>query len=161
MIGKGQFRFSYFTGEYEATVSFYRDDLQFAVLESWDRSADDRGTLFAAASGIIEVLFRPENKASFHGWDDRPPSGRVHGDRSPGRRTGIPEGDGETAFDPRKADHAAVGASQLLPSGAERTHNLRVQRGLAGMRPNNALRRSARSSCVSTAVARCQRSVRR
>jgi hypothetical protein len=56
-------------------VSFYRDDLQLVVLESWDRSADDRGTLFAAASGIIEVLFRPENPASFHGWDDRPPQG--------------------------------------------------------------------------------------
>lgn len=56
-------------------MSFYRDDLQLAVLESWDRSADDRGTLFAAASGIIEVLIRPEDHASFHGWDERPPQG--------------------------------------------------------------------------------------
>jgi len=75
MIGRGQFRFSYFTRDYEATVSFYRDDLEFPVLESWDRSADDRGTLFAAASGVIEVLFRADNPASFHGWDDRPPQG--------------------------------------------------------------------------------------
>ena len=75
MIGKGQFRFSYFTPKYDATVAFYRDDLQLVVLESWDRSADDRGTLFAAASGVIEVLLRSENPASFHGWDDRPPQG--------------------------------------------------------------------------------------
>ena len=75
MTGKGQFRFSYFTRDYEATVSFYRDDLELPVLESWNRSADDRGTLFAAASGVIEVVFRPENPASFHGWDDRPPQG--------------------------------------------------------------------------------------
>jgi catechol 2,3-dioxygenase-like lactoylglutathione lyase family enzyme len=75
MIGKGQFRFSYFTRDYEATVSFYRDDLELPVVESWDRSADDRGTLFSAASGIIEVVFRPDNPASFHGWDDRPPQG--------------------------------------------------------------------------------------
>ena len=75
MIGKGQFRFSYFTRDYEATVSFYRDDLELPVIESWDRSSDDRGTLFAAASGIIEVVFQPESPASFHGWDDRPPQG--------------------------------------------------------------------------------------
>jgi catechol 2,3-dioxygenase-like lactoylglutathione lyase family enzyme len=75
MIGRGQFRFSYFTRNYEATVSFYRDDLELPVLESWNRSADDRGTLFAAASGVIEVVFRPDNPVSFHGWDDRPPQG--------------------------------------------------------------------------------------
>jgi catechol 2,3-dioxygenase-like lactoylglutathione lyase family enzyme len=74
-IGKGQFRFSYFTPAYDATVAFYRDDLQLVVLESWDRSTDDRGTLFAAASGIIEVLFRSDTHASSHAWDDRPPQG--------------------------------------------------------------------------------------
>jgi catechol 2,3-dioxygenase-like lactoylglutathione lyase family enzyme len=75
MRGKGQFRFSYFTPKYDATVAFYRDDLQLDVLESWDRGADDRGTLFAAASGMIEVLLRSENPASFHGWDERLPQG--------------------------------------------------------------------------------------
>ncbi len=52
----GQFRFSYFTPEYEATLAFYRDGLGFSILESWDRGLDDRGTLFGAASGVIEVL---------------------------------------------------------------------------------------------------------
>jgi len=75
MIGKGQFRFSYFTRDYGSTISFYRDDLELPVIESWDRAPDDRGTLFAAASGIIEVVFRPDDPASFHGWDDRPAQG--------------------------------------------------------------------------------------
>ena len=69
-----QFRFAYFTPRSEATVSFYRDDLQLAVIDSWDRSEDDRGTLFAASSGVIEVLSRPKS-ASPHLWDDRPPQG--------------------------------------------------------------------------------------
>lgn len=75
MLTRGQFRFSYFTPEYDATVAFYRDDLQLVVLESWDRSAADRGTLFAAASGIIEVLLRSGADSSSHRWDDRPPQG--------------------------------------------------------------------------------------
>ncbi len=75
MVDKRQFRFSYFTPKYEATVAFYRDDLELAVLESWDRGADDRGTLFAAASGVIEVLLRPKGQALSHLWDDRPPQG--------------------------------------------------------------------------------------
>jgi catechol 2,3-dioxygenase-like lactoylglutathione lyase family enzyme len=74
-MSEGQFRFSYFTRDYDTTVSFYSDDLELPVVESWNRSADDRGTLFAAASGIIEVIFRPDNPTSFHGWDDRPPQG--------------------------------------------------------------------------------------
>ena len=72
---QGQFRFGYFTPEYDATVAFYRDDLQLAVVDSWDRNADDRGTLFAAASGMIEVVSRPKSHGSSHLWDDRPPQG--------------------------------------------------------------------------------------
>lgn len=71
----GQFRFSYFTPDYDSTVAFYRDGLDLPVLESWDRDADDRGTLFAAASGIIEVLVRPESGDPSHFWDQRPPQG--------------------------------------------------------------------------------------
>lgn len=75
MIGKGQFRFSYFTRDYEATLSFYRDGLELPVVETWHRNPDDRGTLFAAASGIIEVVLRPDNPEAFHGWDERSPQG--------------------------------------------------------------------------------------
>ena len=54
-----QFRFCYFTAKYEETVAFYRDGLEFPLLESWDRNPDDRGSLFGAASGIIEVVSKP------------------------------------------------------------------------------------------------------
>ena len=45
------------------------------VIESWDRNPEDRGTLFGAASGLIEVLTRPESGESSHLWDERPPQG--------------------------------------------------------------------------------------
>ena len=73
-MSKGQFRFSYFTADYESTVAFYRDGLELPMLESWDRNPDDRGTLFAAASGTVEVLTLPRGESS-HLWDDRPPQG--------------------------------------------------------------------------------------
>ncbi|MBV8879751.1 MAG: VOC family protein [Planctomycetaceae bacterium] len=69
-----QFRFCYFTPLYDETVAFYRDGMGFPLIESWDRHADDRGSLFQAASGIIEVIVRPQGPSS-HLWDDRPPQG--------------------------------------------------------------------------------------
>jgi len=74
-MNKGQFRFAYFTAEYESTVAFYRDGLEFAVLNSWDRGPDDCGTLFSAASGFIEVLASPGSGAARDLGDDRPPQG--------------------------------------------------------------------------------------
>lgn len=71
-----QFRFCYFTPRYEETVAFYRDGLEFPLLESWDRNPDDRGSLFGAASGIIEVVSRPTGTTG-HLWDDRPPQGAM------------------------------------------------------------------------------------
>jgi catechol 2,3-dioxygenase-like lactoylglutathione lyase family enzyme len=70
-----QFRFGYFTPDYESTVAFYRDGLELPIVETWDRNPDDRGTLFGAASGIIEVLALPKGGRSNHLWDDRPPQG--------------------------------------------------------------------------------------
>ncbi|HEV3029683.1 MAG TPA: VOC family protein [Planctomycetota bacterium] len=70
----GQFRFCYFTAKYEETVAFYREGLGLPLFESWDRHPDDRGSLFQAAAGIIEVLVRPTGPSS-HLWDDRPPQG--------------------------------------------------------------------------------------
>lgn len=71
----GQFRFGYFARDYEATVAFYRDGLGLEVMESWDRGANDRGTLFAAESGVIEVLAAPAPGESFGAFDARPPRG--------------------------------------------------------------------------------------
>jgi catechol 2,3-dioxygenase-like lactoylglutathione lyase family enzyme len=75
IMGEGQFRFAYFTRRYEATVAFYRDGLELPVIGAWDRGPDDRGTLFGAAAGMIEVLAFPTGGASSHLWDDRPPQG--------------------------------------------------------------------------------------
>src|SRR5215213_9853920 len=70
-----EFRFAYFTPSYEATVAFYRDALELPVIGTWDRHANDRGTIFRAASGMIEVLALPTGGGSSHLWDDRPPQG--------------------------------------------------------------------------------------
>jgi len=71
-----QFRFAYFTPHYTETVAFYAHGLGFPVLDSWDRSADDKGTVLGAASGRIEVLFDPiDPDASDHFFDDRRPQG--------------------------------------------------------------------------------------
>lgn len=74
-MSRGQFRFGYFTPEYEATVAFYRDGLELLVVESWDRSPEDRGTLFQAAAGLIEVLVFPVSGVADHLWDERPAQG--------------------------------------------------------------------------------------
>jgi uncharacterized glyoxalase superfamily protein PhnB len=71
----GTFRFAYFTPEYETTVSFYRDTMQFPIAESWNRNDNDKGTLVQAGSGLIEVLARPNGGDSDHFFDERPPQG--------------------------------------------------------------------------------------
>jgi uncharacterized glyoxalase superfamily protein PhnB len=74
-MSKGEFRFSYFTSQYEATVAFYRDGLELPMVGSWDRNSEDRGTLFAAASGMIEVQMLPKSTEASDHWDHRPPQG--------------------------------------------------------------------------------------
>ena len=59
-----EFRFVYFTPRYEETVAFMRDALELPVTDSWDRPGDHRGTVFAVASGLLEVL---ENEALSRG----------------------------------------------------------------------------------------------
>lgn len=73
-MAEGQFRFTYFTPRYEETVAFYRDDLGFALLHAWDRSAEDKGSLITAAAGTIEVLPTPVGECD-HLFDPRPPQG--------------------------------------------------------------------------------------
>jgi len=70
-----QFRFAYFAPKYEETLAFYREFLELTVIEAWDRTPEDRGTLFGAASGVIEVLALPDSGQSDHLWDARPPQG--------------------------------------------------------------------------------------
>ena len=42
--------------EYDGAVAFFRDGLELPVTGGWDLGPDNRGTLFGAASGTIEVL---------------------------------------------------------------------------------------------------------
>jgi catechol 2,3-dioxygenase-like lactoylglutathione lyase family enzyme len=57
-----EFRFIFQSRDYEETVAFYRDGLELPVAGGWDRSADDRGTLFRAASGIVEIKKLPSDR---------------------------------------------------------------------------------------------------
>jgi catechol 2,3-dioxygenase-like lactoylglutathione lyase family enzyme len=74
-MSRGQFRFSYFSAAYEKTVAFYRDGLRLPLIDEWERNSEDQGTLFGAASGLIEVLKRPESGDAAHFFDERPPQG--------------------------------------------------------------------------------------
>ena len=70
-----EFRAAFFTRHYDQSVSFYRDGLELPVLESWDRGEGDRGIMFAAASGVIEVLGPPTPESAVAPWDQRSPQG--------------------------------------------------------------------------------------
>ena len=58
----GEFHFIYNTDEYDSTISFYRDGLELPIIAAWDEGPEDRGTVFRAASGIIEIMAHPETK---------------------------------------------------------------------------------------------------
>ena len=73
-MSDGQFRFAFFTPAYDATVAFYRDGLELPVFETWDRNPEDRGTIFQAAAGLIEVMALPSGEVG-ELWDARPPQG--------------------------------------------------------------------------------------
>jgi hypothetical protein len=60
-IVRGEFHFIYNTNKYDSTISFFRDGLELPVIAAWDEGPEDRGTVFRAASGIIEVMAHPES----------------------------------------------------------------------------------------------------
>lgn len=61
-MSKGQFRLAFYARDYESTVGFYRDGLELTIIRRWDRGPDDKGALFGAASGLIEVLQNPPGR---------------------------------------------------------------------------------------------------
>lgn len=75
MSAQNEFRFAYFTPHYDATVCFYRDGLELPLINDWDRGPDDKGSVFGAAAGLIEVLARPNEDKATHMPDGRPPQG--------------------------------------------------------------------------------------
>ena len=52
----GQFRVVFSPHNYESAVAFYRDGLSLPIDHDWDYGGGDRGTVFLAASGMIEVM---------------------------------------------------------------------------------------------------------
>ncbi len=73
---KGKFRFTYFTPNYEETYHFYKDTLGFSLGHSWDRHKDDKGALFEAGEGLIEILHLPSMEEDRNpGLDYRAPQG--------------------------------------------------------------------------------------
>ena len=57
----GTFRFAYFTDKYQETRDFYRNTLEFELQHSWDRHENDKGAVFKAGVGLIEILHHPIN----------------------------------------------------------------------------------------------------
>ena len=70
-----EFRFVFFARDYERTLAYYRDGLGLPIRDSWDSGPDDQGTVFAAASGLIEVLKLPRLQEPDTVWDYRAPQG--------------------------------------------------------------------------------------
>lgn len=76
MKHEGAFRFTYFTDRFNETCNFYQDKLDFDLKHSWDRSDHDKGALFKAGAGLIEILHRPdEQEQRFAGLDYRDAQG--------------------------------------------------------------------------------------
>jgi len=72
----GAFRFTYFTNKYSETCDFYEKELEFKLEYFWDRNENDKGTLFKAGLGLIEVLKFPNDNSLFNlGLDYREPQG--------------------------------------------------------------------------------------
>lgn len=73
---QGAFRFTYFTDKYLETCNFYKDKLGFNLEHSWDRNEHDKGALFKAGKGLIEVMHLPEDETYKYGaLDYRVPQG--------------------------------------------------------------------------------------
>ncbi|MDJ0794112.1 MAG: VOC family protein [Woeseiaceae bacterium] len=80
MEKKGAFRFAYFTEKFAETRKFYEKTLQFELAHAWDRDEHDKGALFEAGAGFIEILLVPgddEHKSA--GLDYRSPQGAFMG----------------------------------------------------------------------------------
>ncbi len=55
-LPSGQFRVVFSPKDFEAARAFYRDGLSMPVDHEWDYGGGDRGIVFLAASGMIELL---------------------------------------------------------------------------------------------------------
>lgn len=56
VMTNGQFRVVYSPQDYEAAVAFYRDGLGLPVDHEWDFGGGDRGIVFIAGGGMVELI---------------------------------------------------------------------------------------------------------
>lgn len=56
ILSNGQFRFVFRPQNYETSVAFYREGLGLSVDHEWDYGGGDRGIVFYAGSGMVELL---------------------------------------------------------------------------------------------------------
>ena len=56
VLPDGVFRFMFVAKDYDASVAFYRDGLGLPVDHDWNFGPEDRGTVFQAGLGSVEVL---------------------------------------------------------------------------------------------------------
>ena len=72
----GKYRFTYFTDKYVETSNFNKNELGLGLEHSWDRNEYDKGALFKAGEGLIEILHRPDDEENrCEGLDYRIPQG--------------------------------------------------------------------------------------
>jgi uncharacterized glyoxalase superfamily protein PhnB len=72
---QGAFRFAYFSNKYEETCNFYLNTLELKLEHSWDHH-ENKGSVYKAGKGLIEVLYLPDNPEYENaGLDLRKPQG--------------------------------------------------------------------------------------
>ena len=50
------FRFIFWAQDYDETVHFYQEKMEFPVVSQWDRSPTQRGTMVKVGTGELEIL---------------------------------------------------------------------------------------------------------
>lgn len=56
VLTNGQFRVVYSPKDYEVAAAFYRDGLGLPVDHDWDFGGGDRGIVFIAGGGMVELI---------------------------------------------------------------------------------------------------------
>lgn len=56
VLQNGQFRVVFIPKDYDASVKFYRDGLGLPIDHDWDYGGSDKGTVFIAGGGMVELL---------------------------------------------------------------------------------------------------------
>lgn len=64
-----QFRVVVRAKSFERTSRFYGESLSFPRLQSWDRE-DERGALFQAGAGVLQVVGRPASAETPRSYDE-------------------------------------------------------------------------------------------